>query len=72
MTNTKYYRAADLYSRPAKGNRPARRGVLPIGATQFYKHLKSGRWPQPDSKIGSVRLWSDGLIRSTMNVDHSC
>lgn len=72
MNTERYYRASDIYSSPVKGERPARRGLLPIGATQFYKHLKQGEIPQPDAKIGSVRLWTGSLLRSTMNVENSC
>ena len=67
--STKFYRASDLFSRPANGNKPARSGVLPIGATQFYKLLKAGKFPQPDSKIGGTRLWSETLVRSTVTID---
>ena len=72
MNSERYYRAADIFSHPATGTRPRRRGLIPIGATQFYKLLKAGKFPQPDAKIGCVRLWSDSLIKSTVNVENSC
>ena len=66
MTTDKLLRAADIYSHPATGNRPARHGLLPIGRTQFYELLKRGDIPQPDAHIGNTRLWSMGLLMSAV------
>lgn len=68
MNTQKYYRANEIYSMPARNNRPARRGVLPIGATHFYNLLAEGKIPQPDAKIGDKRLWSDSLLRSAVKI----
>ena len=62
----RYYRACEIFSRSATATKPARRGVLPITATTFYKFLKAGKFPQPDAKVGSVRLWSGRLVRDAM------
>ncbi len=69
MTANKLLRAADIYSHPATGNRPARHGLLPIGRTQFYELLKRGDIPQPDAQIGNTRLWSMSLLRSAVRRD---
>ncbi len=61
-----FFRAAEIYSHAPKGNAPARKGVLPIGPTTFYNMLRTGKWPEPDSEIGSVRMWSRSLIESTV------
>ena len=63
----RYFRAAELYSHPATGNRPAKAGVLPIKRSAFYSMLKSGGFPQPDASIGGTRLWSWSLIQDTLN-----
>ncbi len=67
MNTERWNRASDIYSHPPKGNLPARKGKLPIGRTQFYELLKSGKFPKNDSKIGSVKMWSDSIIRSTVH-----
>jgi hypothetical protein len=66
MTTDNLLRAADIYSHPASGNRPARHGLLPIGRTQFYALLKRGDIPQPDAQIGNTRLWSMSILRSAV------
>lgn len=66
MTTDKLLRAAEIYSHPATGNRPARHGLLPIGRTQFYELLKRGDIPQPDAQIGNTRLWSASLLMSAV------
>ena len=66
----RYFRAAELYSHPATGNRPAKAGVLPIKRSAFYSMLKSGGFPKPDAIIGGTRLWSAELVRSAvMNIN---
>ena len=52
----RYFRAAELYSHPATGNRPAKAGVLPIRRTAFYNLLKTGKFPPPDAQVGDTRL----------------
>ncbi len=61
-----YYRASDIYSRPATHTRPAHRGLLPIGRTQFYYLLGKGVIPQPDACVGNTRLWSGTLLHAAI------
>ena len=60
--DNRYFRGYQIYTSP---NRP---GYLPIGRTQFYEHLKSGRFPKPDGYIGAAPVWLGRSIREAMSV----
>lgn len=57
-----FYRASEIYSLPGTEDRPPRRGLLPFQRAQFYRLLKSGQFPPPDSTVGETRLWSGQLL----------
>ena len=60
--DNRYFRGFQIYTSP---NRP---GYLPIGRTQFYEHVKSGRFPKPDGHISATPVWRGRTIREAMSV----
>ena len=56
-------RAADPdKGQPARRPRPPRRGILPIGKTQFNRLRNAGKFPEPDAELSGRRLWSGKLL----------
>ena len=56
--DNRYFRDYQIYTSP---NRP---GYLPIGRTQSYEHLKSGRFPKPDLRIGKSLRWRPSTVEA--------
>lgn len=56
----RYFRAFQIYSIPM------RPGYLPYGRTQFYTHLKNGRFPEPDGFINGTPVWRGRTIREAL------
>lgn len=47
---------------PARRARPARRGILPIGRTQFERLRASGKFPEPDAELNGRTYWTGRLL----------
>ena len=79
MDSAKFYRASEIYSvpevkprrakdgKPARKARACRRGLIPIGRTWFFHLRKTGKWPQPDAKIGDTELWAGSTIQKALS-----
>lgn len=51
---------------PARRARPARRGILPIGRTQFERLRASGKFPKPDAELNGRTYWTGNLLNSVL------
>ena len=58
--------AKGIKARYARSHRPARRGLLPISETHFYRLLKAGKFPAPDAELNGTLMWTGALIQSTL------
>lgn len=45
-TTTQFLRVKDIVCTPAKGDRPATRGLLPISATHWHDMVRRGVFPK--------------------------
>ena len=54
--------ASGVTYRPARRARPPRRGILPIGKTQFERLRSSGKFPEPDVVLNGRPLWSGRVL----------
>ena len=54
---------ADLIGRPATEDRPAERGILPIGRSTLWRMRREGRFPAP-IRIGRNRIgWRSSAFK---------
>ena len=51
---------------PARRARPARRGILRIGKTQFYRQIEAKRFPLPDAEQNGRPCWTGKLLNSVL------
>ncbi|KRA42945.1 hypothetical protein [Pseudoxanthomonas sp. Root630] len=49
-------RFRELVNHPAKGDKPATRGILPIGHAALYKGMAAGIYPKP-VQMGGLKVW---------------
>lgn len=48
--------------RPARRAQEPRRGILPIGKTQFERLRNAGTFPEPDAALGNRPMWTGKLL----------
>lgn len=58
-----FVRAADLVNMPAKGGKPARRGILPVSKSTLWKMVKDGKLAPPVKLSENVTAWPVSVIR---------
>ena len=58
--------AKGIKARLARRAHPPRRGILPIGKTQFERLRASGEFPTPDAKMNGRPLWTGKLLNSVL------
>lgn len=52
--------------RPARRAHPARRGILPIGRTQFERLRAAGKFPAANAGLNGRPLWTGKLLNSVL------
>ena len=57
----------DDKGRPARRAHPSRRGILPIGKTQFERLRKAeDKFPEPDAQLNGRPMWTGKLLNEFM------
>ena len=56
-SDVRFVRAAEIVNRPAKGNRPASRGILSISASAWWAGVRSGIYPPGIKLSPRVTVW---------------
>lgn len=60
-----FLRISQIVNVPAKDDRPARIGIIPVSRAHFWAGVKSGRFPQPTRALGpNITAWAVADIRA--------
>lgn len=54
---SEFVRVAQIVGRPAKGDRPAEPGILPISASSWWAGVKAKRYPEGVKLSPGVTVW---------------
>lgn len=58
-------RFRELVNQPAKGDKPASRGILPIGHAALYRGMAAGIYPRP-VQMGGLKVWLGSDIEALL------
>lgn len=58
-------RFRELVNLPAKGDKPATRGILPIGHAALYRGMQRGEFPRP-VQMGGLKVWLGSDIEALL------
>ena len=62
---TGYLRLPQIVGTPAKGNRPAIPGIIPVSRSTWWAGVRSGRYPPPTRALGErITAWDVADIRA--------
>lgn len=60
-----FLRVSAIVNLPAKGNRPAKIGLIPVSRSTWFAGVKAGRYPAPTKALGPhITAWSVASIRA--------
>lgn len=60
-----YLRLPDIVGTPAKGDRPAIPGIIPVSRSTWWAGVRSGRYPPPTRALGDrITAWDVADIRA--------
>lgn len=59
-----FLRVAQIVNVPAKGDKPARQGLIPVSRATWHRGVKEGRYPQPTKQFGrNTTAWAVADLR---------
>ncbi|MGH8060979.1 MAG: helix-turn-helix transcriptional regulator [Pseudoxanthomonas sp.] len=59
-----FLRVAQIVNIPAKGDKPAHPGLIPVSKATWFAGVRSGRYPKPTHALGpNISAWSIADIR---------
>lgn len=62
---TGYLRLPQIVGTPAKGDRPAIPGIIPVSRSTWWAGVRSGRYPPPTRALGErITAWDVADIRA--------
>lgn len=65
LPETGYLRLSQIVGRPAKKDRPAVPGIIPVSRSTWWAGVRSGRYPQPTRALGPrITAWRVEDIRA--------
>lgn len=60
-----FLRVSQIVNIPAKGDQPARIGLIPVSRATWFAGVKTGRYPAPTKVLGPhITAWSVASIRA--------
>jgi len=60
-----FLRVSQIVNVPAKNDKPARIGLIPVSRATWFAGVKSGRYPAPTKVLGPhITAWSVASIRA--------
>ena len=57
-----------IKAKPGRRAHPARRGILPIGRTQFERLRAADKFPEPDAQLNGRPMWTGKLLNEFLAV----
>jgi predicted DNA-binding transcriptional regulator AlpA len=59
-----FLRVAQIVNIPAKGDKPARAGIIPVSKATWFAGVRSGRYPKPTHALGpNISAWAVSDLR---------
>lgn len=59
-----FLRVSQIVNVPAKGDKPARVGLIPVSRATWFAGVKAGRYPAPTKALGPhITAWSVASLR---------
>lgn len=58
-------RFRELVNQPPRGDKPATRGILPIGHAALYRGMERGEYPRP-VQMGGLKVWLGSDIEALL------
>ena len=67
LPETGFVRLRDIVNQPAKGDQPARTGIIPVSAATWWRGVGT-RYPEPTRALGqNITAWAVEDIRQLVN-----
>lgn len=60
-------RFRELVNHPAKGGKPATRGILPVAPAAFYRGMEAGIYPRPVSMGPGIKVFLGSDIQALID-----
>lgn len=65
LPETGYLRLRNIVGTPARGDRPAIPGIIPVSRSTWWAGVRSGRYPPPTRALGDrITAWDVADIRA--------